>query len=108
MRSKIEQRQPAISADIANGELPVGEPVQEPEREPLPGPEHNNPELGDHEPDPGPPNEEIPDRCKCQKCTPMPTAEENKCCTRTVRPCITTNQLFTQLVLHANIPDLAQ
>lgn len=95
---ELLRRQPAVYADIANGE---------PEREPLPGPEDNNPELGDHEPDPGPPIEEIPDWCKCQNCRPMPTAEENKCCTRTVRLCITTNPLFTQLVLDANVLDLA-
>lgn len=71
---ELLRRQPAVYADIANGELRVGVPVREPEREPLPGPEHNNPELGDHEPDPGPPNEEIPDWCKCQNCRPMPTA----------------------------------
>ena len=104
---ELLRRQPAIYADIANGELPVGIPVREPEREPLPGPEHNTPELGDNEPDPGPPNEEIPDWCKCQNCRPVPTAEENKCCKRTVRPCITTNPLFTQLVLDANVLDLA-
>ena len=104
---ELLRRQPAVYADIANGELPVGVPVREPEREPLPGPEDNNPELGDHEPDPGPPIEEIPDWCKCQNCRPMPTAEENKCCARTIRPCITTNPLFTQLVLDANVLDLA-
>ena len=37
----------------------------------------------------------------------MPTQEENKCCTRIVRPCISTTPLFLQLVLDPNVLDLA-
>ena len=37
----------------------------------------------------------------------MPIQEENKCCTRTVRPCISATPLFLQLVLDPNVLDLA-
>ena len=102
------RRQPAVYAVIANGELQVGTPIRDPVREPLPVPEPDNPDPGDsdHESDPGPPNE-VPDWCNCQNCRPMPTQDENKCCTRAERPCITTNPLFTQLVLDANVLDIA-
>ena len=102
------RRQPAVYADIANGELQVGVPIRDPEREPSPVPEPDNPDPGDsdHDSDPGPPNE-VPDWFNCHNCRPMPTQDENKCCTRTERPCITTNPLFTQLVLDANVLDIA-
>jgi hypothetical protein len=37
----------------------------------------------------------------------MPTQEENKCCTRSRRACITTTTLFPQIVLDGNILDIA-
>lgn len=100
-------------ADIANGELRVGgEPVRDPiphaNPDPDPDPNHSDEDTdADHDPDPEPPNEEVPDWCNCLNCRPMPTPEENKCCTRARRPCITTNPLFAQLVLDANVLDIA-
>ena len=37
----------------------------------------------------------------------MPTQEENKCCTRTERPCISTTPLLQQLVIDPNVLDIA-
>ena len=37
----------------------------------------------------------------------MPTQEENKCCTKSRRDCITTKTLFAQIVLDGNILDIA-
>jgi hypothetical protein len=37
----------------------------------------------------------------------MPTQEENKCCCETPMPCITTQPLFSQLVLDGNVLDIA-
>ena len=48
-----------------------------------------------------------PEWCKCGVCIVMPTQAENKCCTQTVRPCITTHPLFYQIVLDPNILDIA-
>lgn len=59
-------------------------------------------------PDPGnePPN--IPDCCYCRYCMLMPTQIENKCCTRArERECISKTPLFQQLVLDANVLDIA-
>ena len=96
-----------VHADIVNGELQVVVHMRDPGREPSPSPEPDNPDPGDsdHESDPGPSNR-VSDGCNCQNCRPMPTHHENKCCTRSERPCITTNLLFTQLVLDANVLDI--
>ena len=75
-------------ADLVNGELPnVNAPGQ---------PEQVAAEEG----------RESPDWCKCGLCIIMPTPAENKCCTRSVRACITTNPLFQQIVLDGNILDV--
>ena len=85
---ELLREQPAAFADIVNGELAAGDgPPAEP-------------------PNP-PPNENVPDWCKCGHCTTMPTQEENKCCTRSRRACVTTTALFPQIVLDANILDIA-
>ena len=76
-------------ADLVNGELPV---FQQGNINELP----EQPEYNDQ-----------PERCKCGVCTAMPTQAENKCCTQTVRPCITTHPLFYQIVLDPNILDIA-
>ena len=63
--------------------------------------------AGDGQPNPDPPpGNNAPDWCKCRNCV-MSTQEENKCCSRTVRPCISTTPLFLQLVLDPNVLDLA-
>lgn len=54
-----------------------------------------------------PPQNDQPEWCKCGPCRVMPTEIENKCCTRSVRPCITSTPLFQQLVLDANVLDIA-
>ena len=82
---ELLRRQPAVFADLVNGELPVG----------------------NQDPTVPPPNASQPDWCKCGLCRPMPTQIENKCCTRSPRPCITTTPLFSQLVLNANVLDIA-
>ena len=63
-------------------------------------------EKPDQEPEP-PNNLNQPVWCKCGLCVFMPTQAENKCCTQTVRPCLSTNPLFTQLVFDGNVLDLA-
>ena len=91
---ELLRRQAAAFVDLVNGELPVqGElPSQEQEDEPE---------------DREPPPEGIPEWCFCGHCAPMPTQEENKCCSRLVMPCLTTNPLFNQHVLDANVLDIA-
>jgi hypothetical protein len=48
-----------------------------------------------------------PEWCNCGHCMAMPTQEENKCCARTRRPCVSRQALFNQIVLDANILDIA-
>ena len=81
---ELLRRQPAAFADLVNGELP--------------GLEENQPE--------DPPND-YPEWCQCGHCVVMPTQEENKCCTRVWRPCISRSNLFRQLVLDSNVLDIA-
>ena len=52
-------------------------------------------------------NSNSPNWCKCGLCVAMPTQVENKCCTQSVRECITRNPLFHQIVLDGNILDVA-
>ena len=90
-------------ADLINGELPNSNlnPLEPGNQE---GPD-NIEQPGDPE-QPGD-NQNSPDWCKCGLCVPMPTQAENKCCTRSVRPCVTTTPLFYQIVLDGNILDVA-
>ena len=83
---ELLRRQPAVFADIVNGEIVVGA------EQPPPNPD---------------PPQNVPDWCKCGHCVAMPTQEENKCCTRTERPCISTTPLFQQLVIDPNVLNIA-
>ena len=76
---ELLRRQPALFADLVNGDL-------------------TNVDVNG---DPPPPAIDQPDWCKYGLCKQMPTQPENKCCTRSRRPCITTTPLFHQLVLDA-------
>ena len=97
------RRQPALFADLINGELPnINENPPEPENQEA----SDNPEVP-HDPEQPGSNQNSPDWCKCGLCVPMPTQAENKCCTPSVRPCITTIPLFYQIVLGGNILDVA-
>jgi hypothetical protein len=60
---------------------------------------------GNGTPDPEAGN--TPEWCNCGHCMAMPTQEENKCCARTRRPCVSRQALFNQIVLDANILDIA-
>ena len=86
---ELLRRQPAVFADLVNGEMvqhihhPQVDEVQEP----------------DDQPQEVPPNERMPDWCKCGLCQDMPTQVENKCCCSRKMPCISTTPLFQQLVL---------
>ena len=82
---ELLRRQPAAFADIVQGEIMAGD---------------------GQPPDPPLPND-VPDWCKCGHCIAMPTQAEHKCCTTAVRPCITTNALFLQIILDANVVDIA-
>ena len=59
---ELLRRQPATFADIVSGELLGGNGAPDPD---------NTPEW-----------------CNCGHCMAMPTQEENKCCARTRRPCV--------------------
>ena len=85
---ELLRRQPAAFADVVNGEIAAGD---------WQPPTHPNP----------PPDNNLPEWCKCGHCVVMPTQEENKCCTRVVRHCISITPLFQQLVLDANVLDIA-
>ena len=105
---ELLRRQPAAFVDLVNGELPVhGQlPSQEQDDEP----EDRDPRQKietPHQTIETPPPEGIPEWCFCGHCAPMPTQEENKCCSRRAMPCLTTNPLFNQLVLDANVLDIA-
>ena len=82
---ELLRRQPAAFADIVSGEIVAG----------------------DGQPHPDPPQEDIPDWCHCGHCNNMPTQEENKCCARVPRQCITTTPLFPVLILDGNVLDIA-
>ena len=84
---ELVRRQPATFADLVYGEFA--------------NPGEKDPEQ------PNPPSQDNPDWCFCDNCAPMPTQTENKCCCCKVMPCITTNPLFSQLVLDGNVLELA-
>lgn len=83
---ELLRRQPATFADLVDGELPQL-PMEDPH-------------------DPQPPSEG-PEWCFCGHCAQMPTQDENKCCAKRRMPCVTINPLFNQLVLDANVLDIA-
>ena len=86
---ELLRRQPAVFADLVNGEMAV----------------HGQPQ-----PDPGaspPTADDTPDWCNCGLCRVMPTQEENKCCCRTKMACMSRTALFQQRVLDGNVLDLA-
>ena len=77
-----------------------------------PQPGDGAPQPGDGAPQPGgdaPPAgpSEIPPWCNCGNCRLMPTQMENKCCCARKLPCMSTTPLFQQLVLDANVLDIA-
>lgn len=75
---ELLRRQPAVFADLLNGELPTIQGHDEP-----------YPQSGGPEPPPS----ESPAWCFCGRCALMPTQDENKCCSRRVMPCVTTDPL---------------
>ena len=89
LAAELLRRQPAVFADLVNGEMAVYGQLQ-------PGPGA-----------PQPPADDSPDLCNCGLCRVMPTQEENKCCCNTRMPCISIAPLFQQLVLDGNVLDLA-
>lgn len=95
---ELLRRQPAVFADLVNGEMPINNPNEE--APPAGDPEDSDP--GDSNPGDG-----IPDWCSCGLCSPMTTQIENKCCCKKKMPCISTAPLFHQLVLDGNVLDLA-
>ena len=90
-------RQPAVFADLVNGEM-----VQHIQHSQVDEVEEQN-----EPPQEAPPNERMPDWCKCGLCQDMPTQLENKCCCSRKMPCISTTPLFQQLVLDGNVLDIA-
>ena len=124
LAAELLRRQPAVFADLVNGELPalqnnqqLGEPSQpdpdqqqpaeapEPVAElPPPDPEHlaEVPQPGPEVPPDGP-----PDWCNCGHCRVMPTQAENKCCCRRRSQCTSTLDLFQLIVLNGNVLDIA-
>ena len=71
---------------MVNGEIPGGDGFEPPN--PLP-------------------DRDLPEWCMCGHCIMMPTQEENKCCAKSRRACVTTTPLFAQLVLNGNVLDIA-
>ena len=108
---ELLRRQPAVFADLVNGEMvqhkqhpPDVEMATQLQHEPTPAVHE-----GDQQPAPSPPptQDGSPDWCKCGRCQNMPTLLENRCCTGRRTSCITTTPLFRQLVLDANVLELA-
>ena len=95
---ELLRRQPAVFADLVNGEMV--EHIQNQEQ-------LQQDELPDAPPEDERPHNDIPDWCKCGLCQNMPTQEENKCCSSRKMPCITTTPLLQQLVLDGNVHNLA-
>lgn len=82
---ELLRRQPAVFADLVNGEM-----------------------VQNVQPQPGaPPPADGPEWCYCGLCRSMPTQEENKCCSTREMPCISTTPLFQQLILDGNVLDIA-
>lgn len=94
---ELLRRQPALFAEIINGEMVTNIHVH-----PQPGESDPPPPPGRGEP---PPN--TPYWCKCGLCRVMPRQEEHTCCCKRQMPCISTTPLFQQLVLNGNILDIA-
>ena len=120
LAAELLRRQPAVFADLINGEMAVyREPeILQPDPEaaaPHPDPQAGlAPHVADLEEAPAPNQEPagpqqvgaMPDWCNCGQCAAMPTQAENKCCCASKMQCITTSILFQQLVLDGNVLDL--
>ena len=104
---ELLRRQPATFADLVNGEID-GVVASQPEQSQPGQPQlqESQPEEP-QEPQPGQPDKGTPYWCNCGLCSNMPTQEENKCCCATEMPCITTQPLFSQLVLDGNVLEIA-
>ena len=116
---ELLKRQPAVFADLVNGEFPVNEHVEDALQpgEDVPqhdedAPQHDEdaPQPGENAPQPGedvPQGSEVPPWCNCGNCRVMLTQLENKCCCTRKLPCMSTTPLFQQLVLDGNVLDIA-
>ena len=120
LAAELLRRQPAVFADLVNGELPalqndqqLGEPSQPDQQQPaeapepvaeLPPPDPEAPEPVAEVPEPNPeaPLDGPPDWCNCG-----PTQAENKCCCRRRSQCTSTLDLFQLIVLNGNVLDIA-
>ena len=125
LAAELLRRQPAVFADLVNGELPdiqndqqLGEPPQpDPDQQPseapelvaeLPQPDPEAPQrVAEAPPDPEAPVDGPPDWCNCGHCRAMPTQAENKCCCRRRLQCTSTLDLFQLVVLNGNVLDIA-
>lgn len=86
---------------------PDVEMATQPQHEPTPAVHEGDQQLALSPPPPPPTQDGSPDWCKCGRCQNMPTPLENRCCTGRRTSCITTTPLFRQLVLDANVLELA-
>ena len=125
LAAELLRRQPAVFADLINGELPsiqndqqLGEPPQpDPDQQPaeapepvaeLPPPDPEAPQrVAEAPPDPEAPVDGPPDWCNCGHCRAMPTQAENKCCCRRRSQCTSTLDLFQLVVLNGNVLDIS-
>ena len=105
LAAELLRRQPAVFADLVNGELQPGrgeQDILQPENEApqppdMPQPDPDDPHLPDGQ----------PDWCHCGQCRNMPTQVENKCCCNRTMPCLSSTPLYHQLVLDVNVLDIA-
>ena len=125
LAAELLRRQPAVFADLVNGELPaiqndqqLGEsPQPDPDQQPaeasepvaeLPPPDPEAPQrVAEAPPDPEAPVDGPPNWCNCGHCRAMPTQVENKCCCRRTSQCTSTLDIFQLVVLNGNVLDIA-